>query len=302
MVKDFLNDNSIVTQSAGEMLRQARLSKKLSISDLSKETRISKSMIDALEKGNPELLPGRTYETGYIRLICNALNEEYELITDLWIREHHTSKNKTQYVFPENKIKEKNISFPMVGLLVLLFLLILYGAWFFYSAQRNEGDLTILGINDLPVTINDTSKINSDIISNNKLKETPLSEEIITETASSKNQLMDETTNKNVDKNIDKIETLNDEVINLKGLDDSWLQVYFSSGELFYSGILKKEQILDLPQTKDFIVSMGNAGLVAIKSNNTKYSTIGQKGEIIQSQKLEEIIKVIDEEILLNQN
>ena len=302
MVKDFLNDNSILTQSAGEMLRQARLSKKLSISDLSKETRISKSMIDALEKGNPELLPGRTYETGYIRLICNALNEEYELITDLWIREHHTSKNKTQYVFPENKIKEKNISFPMVGLLVLLFLLILYGAWFFYSAQRNEGDLTILGINDLPVTINDTSKINSDIISNNKLKETPLSEEIITETASSKNQLMDETTNKNVDKNIDKIETLNDEVINLKRLDDSWLQVYFSSGELFYSGILKKEQILDLPQTKDFIVSMGNAGLVAIKSNNTKYSTIGQKGEIIQSQKLEEIIKVIDEEILLNQN
>ena len=129
----------------------------------------------------------------------------------------------------------------------------------------------------MPVTINDTSKINSDIISNNKLKETPLSEEIITETASSKNQLMDETTNKNVDKNIDKIETLNDEVINLKGLDDSWLQVYFSSGELFYSGILKKEQILDLPQTKDFIVSMGNAGLVAIKSNNTKYSTIGLK-------------------------
>ena len=302
MAKDFLNDDSIVTQSAGEMLRQARLLKKISISDLSKETRISKAMIDALEKGNPELLPGRTYETGYIRLICNALNEEYELITDLWIREHHTSKNKTQYVFPENKIKEKNISFPMVGLLVLLFLLILYGAWFFYSAQRNEGDLTILGINDLPVTINDTSKINSDIISNNKLKETPLSEEIITETASSKNQLMDETTNKNVDKNIDKIETLNDEVINLKGLDDSWLQVYFSSGELFYSGILKKEQILDLPQTKDFIVSMGNAGLVAIKSNNTKYSTIGQKGEIIQSQKLEEIIKVIDEEILLNQN
>ena len=161
MVKGFLNDNSVVTQSAGEMLRQARLSKKLSISDLSKETRISKAMIDALEKGNPELLPGRTYETGYIRLICNALNEEHDLITDLWINEHHISKNKTQYVFPENKIKEKRVSFSTLSIALLFLLLILYGLWFFYSAQRDESEITLLENQDLQLTESKSSNINT---------------------------------------------------------------------------------------------------------------------------------------------
>ena len=302
MAKDFLNDDSIVTQSAGEMLRQARLLKKISISDLSKETRISKAMIDALEKGNPELLPGRTYETGYIRLICNALNEEYELITDLWIKEHHISESKAQYVFPENKIIEKKISLVGVGLGFLVFLLIIYGAWFFYSFQTNENDLSISDINDLPSTNNVSTKINTEIISESKFEDITLSEEIITETSSLESQSMLSTTNETINNNKEKVELLNDEVINLKGLDDSWLRIYFSNGEVYYSGILKKDQILDLPNSKDFIVSMGNSGLVAIKSNNTKYSTIGRKGEIIQSQMLEEVIKLIDEEILLNQN
>ena len=302
MVKGFLNDNSVVTQSAGEMLRQARLSKKLSISDLSKETRISKAMIDALEKGNPELLPGRTYETGYIRLICNALNEEHDLITDLWINEHHISKNKTQYVFPENKIKEKRVSFSTLSIALLFLLLILYGLWFFYSAQRDESEITLLENQDLQLTESKSSNINIDIVTDDNLKETPLSEETVVENSFSENQLLNSTQNQQINLNNENPDTLGDEFIFLKGLDDSWLQVYLSNGEVFYSGILKKEQTLDLPIKKDFLISMGNAGLVAIKTNNIKYSAIGVKGEIIQSQKLEDIIKLIDKEILLNQN
>ena len=302
MVKGFLNDNSVVTQSAGEMLRQARLSKKLSISDLSKETRISKAMIDALEKGNPELLPGRTYETGYIRLICNALNEEHDLITDLWINEHHISKNKTQYVFPENKIKEKRVSFSTLSIALLFLLLILYGLWFFYSAQRDESEITLLENQDLQLTESKSSNINIDIVTDDNLKETPLSEETVVENSFSENQLLNSTQNQQINLNNENPDTLGDEFIFLKGLDDSWLQVYLSNGEVFYSGILKKEQTLDLPIKKDFLISMGNAGLVAIKTNNIKYSAIGVKGEIIQSQKLEDIIELIDKEILLNQN
>ena len=52
-------------QSPGEMLRQARLAKELSISEISRATRISKFMVEGLENDEYDKLPGRTYETGY---------------------------------------------------------------------------------------------------------------------------------------------------------------------------------------------------------------------------------------------
>ena len=62
-----MSDNEInqeleddLIQSPGEMLRQARLSKELSIPEISRSTRISKSMMQALENGEVENLPGRT--------------------------------------------------------------------------------------------------------------------------------------------------------------------------------------------------------------------------------------------------
>ena len=59
-------------QSSGELLRQARLGKELSITEIRRKTRISKSMVQYLENGEVEKLPGRTYEIGYIKLICQV--------------------------------------------------------------------------------------------------------------------------------------------------------------------------------------------------------------------------------------
>ena len=50
-VEDFI-------QSSVELLRQARLGKELSISEISRVTRISKGMIQSLENGEVENLPG----------------------------------------------------------------------------------------------------------------------------------------------------------------------------------------------------------------------------------------------------
>ena len=72
-------------QSPGEMLRQARLAKELSIPEISRATRISRVMIEALENGEYDKLPGRTYETGYIKLICRTTNTDPDpIIKKFW--------------------------------------------------------------------------------------------------------------------------------------------------------------------------------------------------------------------------
>lgn len=54
-------------QSAGEMLRQARERKQLSIEDIAKDTRIPQRHLSSIEAGDFDALPGRTYAIGFAK-------------------------------------------------------------------------------------------------------------------------------------------------------------------------------------------------------------------------------------------
>ena len=45
-------------------------------------------MIQSLENGQVENLPGRTYEIGYIKLICQATTPNPDPIVKKWIEEN----------------------------------------------------------------------------------------------------------------------------------------------------------------------------------------------------------------------
>ena len=120
-----MSDNEInqeleddLIQSPGEMLRQARLSKELSIPEISRSTRISKSMIQALENGELENLPGRTYEIGYIKLICRITNTNSAPIIKKWVNEYYYNKKVDPYVFPEVTLQKNRPIIVTIGLLL----------------------------------------------------------------------------------------------------------------------------------------------------------------------------------------
>jgi len=125
-------------QSPGEMLRQARLAKELSILEISRATRISRVMIEALENGEYEKLPGRTYETGYIKLICRTTNTDPDPIIKKWVSEYYSTKNLDPYVFPETKIPKENSNIVMFGLILSLFIIFGYAGWYLYSLKITE--------------------------------------------------------------------------------------------------------------------------------------------------------------------
>ena len=160
-------------QSSGELLRQARLGKELSISEISRVTRISKSMIQSLENGEVENLPGRTYEIGYIKLICQVTNTNPDPIVKKWIEEYYYNKNPDPYNFPEAASLSKRPIIANFGIILSALIVLSYAGWYFYSVNILEE--TDLISNQDEVNINlltqyDNNNINSQSVDflNNK--------------------------------------------------------------------------------------------------------------------------------------
>ena len=346
-------------QSSGELLRQARLGKELSISEISRVTRISKSMIQSLENGEVENLPGRTYEIGYIKLICQVTNTNPDPIVKKWVEEYYYNKNPDPYNFPEAASLSKRPIIANFGIILSALIVLSYAGWYFYSvnileeaefiSNKDEVNINLLtqydnnNINSQSIdfldnnSLEDNLSLNDDF--NNQQNQLDKNEEGFYEEKPEENKNnFDNITKilKNFDNSTDvKAKALNDNEIdslvvdlnreniaqsitslgdaeekndNLKtglynienydnfnfvGIEDSWLQIISTNGEMFYTGMVKKGDNLIVPIDERLLVTLGNAGAIGVEILNFGVKPIGQSGEIIQAVKLNYILNKI---------
>lgn len=66
-------DAAAVAQGVGRVLRNARMARKLSADDVSRQLRISIQQVEAIEKEDFDQLPGRTFVRGFVRNYANLL-------------------------------------------------------------------------------------------------------------------------------------------------------------------------------------------------------------------------------------
>mgnify|MGYP001242367171 CR=1 FL=1 len=158
-IKNELEEDII--QSPGEMLRQARLANELSIAEISRSTRISKSMVQALEDGDLSNLPGRTYEIGYIKLICRITKTNPETIINKWVNEYYSQKEKDPYVFPEATFPKERSVIVTFGPIISLLIIAAYAGWYLYSI--NNPDISETKIKEDNVNINLLTQYNQDL-------------------------------------------------------------------------------------------------------------------------------------------
>jgi len=319
-----------IIQSPGEMLRQARLSKELSIPEISRSTRISKSMIQALENGELENLPGRTYEIGYIKLICRITNTNYAPIIKKWVNEYYYNKKVDPYVFPEVSIQKNRPIIVIIGLLLSLVIILSYAGWYFYSINDNEFEdlksldekvninlLTQYDQNNQIGKIEQNSSESEFVINNNlgnfsnisdsqdnvsqvsdsqdNVSQVSDSQDNVSQVSDSQDNLLsgEDSINSKIDNNSINYDISSYENISFSGIDDSWVQIISSEGEMFYTGMLKKGHNLIVPNNEKLLITLGNAGAIGVENNELGIMPIGQNGEIIQAVKLDYILKKI---------
>ena len=314
-------------QSPGEMLRQARLAKELSISEISRATRISKFMVEALENDEYDKLPGRTYETGYIKLICRTTNTDPEPIIKKWVTEYYDKKDLDPYIFPESKLPKENSNIVMFGLVLSLLIIFSYAGWYFYSLRNSEEQKFEVNNNEYNIEmlseIGDNKTYQKDdgsLLQNNMDNKSNILEKnipdissnsmLINETQNKKNDFINNTTDDNVtnldsstlieedqvsssNQVIDIFDPENYENFNFVGIKDSWVQIIHLDGEMFYSGMLKSGHNLIVPNNKSLLITLGNSGAVGIDVIDIGIQSIGESGDIIQAVKLDYILNKI---------
>ena len=114
---------------AGQKLKEQRLTKELTIDQVSKETKIKASYISAIEKGEYQKLPASTYIIGFVRNYAKYLDLSEQEILALFRREF--DEEKAFAVLPEGLVKE---DFPLYRIrladtakIIILLVIILLG-------------------------------------------------------------------------------------------------------------------------------------------------------------------------------
>ncbi|MEI9966117.1 MAG: helix-turn-helix domain-containing protein [Candidatus Moraniibacteriota bacterium] len=139
MAKLEFTRKKIGTLTLGEKLRKLRNDFRISITDVSKVTKIKPQYLEALEAGNYKSLPADVYVRGFLRSYARYLNVDEEALMRLYERERHVRKNlgeESEEGFTHKKVISTNF-FTITPRTVVLSLSILIAAGvFFYLYQE----------------------------------------------------------------------------------------------------------------------------------------------------------------------
>ena len=106
----------------------------LSVEDVSKALKIRIDYLEALERGDYDRLPGRTFAIGYVRSISNFLQLPSELMIERFKAEAYDliERPLNQFSLPEPQ-KDSRLSRGLVMLVMLLMLAASWGAWALFT-------------------------------------------------------------------------------------------------------------------------------------------------------------------------
>ena len=132
---------STACEGIGNILRNARGAKGMSIDDVSRQLRLSAAQIDAIEREDFEKLPGRTFLRGFIRNYANLLQLDSSSLLKMLpvsVRVLSTQKNTPlhdkQISFSSNRKNTQNYSLPIIAILFIFML----GAYFFFGKESRQ--------------------------------------------------------------------------------------------------------------------------------------------------------------------
>ena len=113
------NDEALVADEIGKLLRNARVEAGFSIVQIAEMTRITKSHIAALEANDFESLPGAAYIPGFIRNYCKMVGLDSKPLIDAYKFSINPVLAKPEYKFPVQALVPK-----MAGSMVAMFVVV----------------------------------------------------------------------------------------------------------------------------------------------------------------------------------
>lgn len=129
------------TMTLGEKLRKIRNEYRISLHDVSKNTKIQIKYLEYLENGEYERLPAEVYVRGFVRSYAHYLGADEEVLIKLYDRERNIQKNIKKDQFQESRFTlfqfPHFIITPKLFAVATIFVLVFGSFWYLYQEFRS---------------------------------------------------------------------------------------------------------------------------------------------------------------------
>ena len=252
-------------KTVGQTLSIVRNSKNLSISDISVELKISKTIIIDLENDNIKNNSDIIFNIGHLRSYSNFL----DLDTDIIIKKF---KNDLSFNIEEEKLNitpivENNI-FKIEKIFAASIILIVFTSFYFLFLDKDENEINFALIPDIPESsepiVEKAYTLNYNLSQNGEINKSNLINNS-SAIASIGN-----------DKDVNIIATL-------KILNPTWLQLRDEVNNIVLSKLMDKDEEFSYALNLNYNITAGNAGNILVIIDGDVRGKIGKYGDIIDS-------------------
>ena len=251
-------------KTVGQILSIERNSKNLSISDISIELKISKSIIIDLENDNIKNNPDIIFNIGHLRSYSNFL----ELDTDTIIKKF---KDEVSFNIKEEKknitpIVENNF-FKIEKFFAASIIMVVFTSFYFLFVDQNDNEINFALIPDIPESLEPiVEKANT-------------FDNISPSTDIKKSDLVN---NSSVIASIEIDEDVTT-VATLKILNPTWLQLRDEENNIVLSKLMDKDEEFSYELKLNYNITAGNAGNILVLIDDEVRGKIGKYGDILDS-------------------
>ena len=250
--------------TVGQILLITRNSKNLSISDISIELKISKSIIIDLENDNIKNNPDIIFNIGHLRSYSNFL----ELDTDTIIKKF---KDQVSFNIKEEKknitpIVENNF-FKIEKFFAASIILVIFTSFYFLFIDQNDNEINFALIPDIPESLEPiVEKANTfdNLSQSSDIKKSDL---INNSSAIASIEF---------DENVTTVATL-------KMLNPTWLQLRDEENNIVLSKLMDKDEEFSYELKLNYNITAGNAGNILVLIDDEVRGKIGKYGDILDS-------------------
>ncbi|MGE4312726.1 MAG: helix-turn-helix domain-containing protein [Pseudobdellovibrionaceae bacterium] len=239
-------------KTAGEILKEARLARGLTVEDVAKLTKIKAKHIKALEEGDEENLPGRVYAVGFVSSYARVVDLDSDQLVRLFkirsIGRHGTLKLN----IARNADVANALSWQLYTLICVLSLC---GIAFYSYALQPYGQGTFAGQGfTVPAVPSDLKKAltkNMQVLENLKEEE--------------KVRPLQET----------------EKGVRLIARSTVWVDITTESKIHLFTGLLKTGEEFKVPHEKEgILLTTGNAAALLIRIDGKEQPALGDEGDV----------------------
>ena len=257
----------------GDILKKTREGKKISISNVSKELRISEETLSNLENNYLPKDIDRVFIIGHLRSYCSLLNLNHDEIIELYKLQHFPLEKKNIEI--EKPKFEYNFLYSN-KLISLSLILLIFGSFYFLFIEVEKPTKEYAIIPDFPenyIAVVEEATLN-DLVNNQDPLFSP--EKNFAEFESTSNS-------SSAIASIADNEFQKPSIVTLKFLDDTWVQLRDENDEIILSQLMNEGDEYSYSIFNNYSITSGNAGHILVMIDQKVKGKIGKKGQVVDS-------------------